>query len=48
MRVPAAVNVSEEGAVLKVKLTRLSGSKWLILIVKQKRGILRSTVRYAS
>ena len=35
MRFPAAVNVSEEGAVLKVKLTRLSGCEWLILIVKQ-------------
>ena len=41
MRFPAAVNVSEEGAVLKVKLTRLSGSEWLILIAKQKIGNLR-------
>ena len=35
------MNVSEEGAVLKVKLTRLSGSKWFVLIVKQKKGTLR-------
>ena len=41
MRFLAAVNVSEEGAVLKAKLTRLSGSEWLILIVKQRRENLR-------
>ena len=37
MRFPADMNASEEGAVLKVKLTRLSGSEWLMLILKQKR-----------